>query len=83
MTDTGEQGFAHQDPAQRAGVGGGAVPDDQSEGQAETSMLSTDEGATEAANSADSANSANSANSAGMATGGPTGPAAQAPKTTG
>jgi hypothetical protein len=77
MTDTGEQGFAHQDPAQRAGVGGGAVPDDQSEGQAETSMLGTDEGATEAADSADSADSA------GMSTGGPTGPAAQAPKTTG
>ena len=74
MTDTGEQGFAHQDPAQRAGVGGGAVPDDQSEGQAETSMLGTDEGATEAADSADSADSA---------TGGPTGPAAQAPKTAG
>ncbi len=77
MTDTGEQGFAHQDPAQRAGVGGGAVPDDQSEGQAETSMLGTDEGATEAAGSA------GSADSAGMSTGGPTGPAAQAPKTTG
>ncbi len=77
MTDTGEQGFAHQDPAQRAGVGGGAVPDDQSEGQAETSMLGTDEGATEAADSA------GSADSAGMSTGGPTGPAAQAPKTTG
>ncbi len=71
MTDTGEQGFAHQDPAQRAGVGGGAVPDDQSEGQAEVSMLPTDEGATD------------SSEDAARATGGPTGPSAQAPKTSG
>ena len=35
MSDTGEQGVKPQDPAQRAGVGGGIVPDDQSEGCAQ------------------------------------------------
>ena len=32
MSDTGEQGVKPQDPADQAGVGGGVVPDDQSEG---------------------------------------------------
>jgi hypothetical protein len=33
MSDTGEQGMNPKDPAQRAGIGGGVVPDDQTEGQ--------------------------------------------------
>jgi hypothetical protein len=35
MSDTGEQGTEPQDPADSAGVGGGIVPDDQSEGWAQ------------------------------------------------
>jgi hypothetical protein len=35
MSDTGEQGTEPQDPADRAGVGGGIVPDDQNEGSAQ------------------------------------------------
>lgn len=33
MTDTGEQGLKPKDPADSAGVGGGVVPDDQTDGQ--------------------------------------------------
>lgn len=32
MSDTGEQGLTPHDPADNAGIGGGVVPDDQSEG---------------------------------------------------
>jgi hypothetical protein len=35
MSDTGEQGMNPKDPAQRAGIGGGIVPDDNTEGQDE------------------------------------------------
>lgn len=32
MSETGEQGLAPQDPADSAGIGGGIVPDDQTDG---------------------------------------------------
>lgn len=76
MSDTGEQGFAHQDPAQRAGVGGGAVPDDQSEGQVATSDGPTDQGATDARATDSDADE-------GASTGGAHGPSATSPKTSG
>jgi hypothetical protein len=50
MSDTGEQGMNPTDPAQRAGVGGGVVPDDNTEGQeqaAEAAEHSKDEESTE------------------------------------
>ncbi len=33
MSETGEQGMNPKDPAQRAGIGGGVVPDDKTEGE--------------------------------------------------
>lgn len=79
MSDTAEQGFAHPDPAQRANVGSGVVPDDLSEGEAEQSVLQT--GHSEAADAARP--DAAGGGTAGSATGGPTGPAAESPKTSG
>jgi hypothetical protein len=39
MSDTGEQGMNPKDPAQRAGIGGGVVPDDKTEGEEEAAEL--------------------------------------------
>ncbi len=39
MTDTGEQGLAPDDPKDRAGVGGGIVPDDQVDGYEQAAEL--------------------------------------------
>ena len=39
MSDTGEQGMTPQDPAQRAGVGGGIIPDDKGEGYEQATEL--------------------------------------------
>ncbi len=39
MSDTGEQGVTPEDPAHRAGVGGGLVPDDLGEGRAQAEEL--------------------------------------------
>ena len=39
MSDTGEQGMTPQDPAERAGVGGGIIPDDQGEGDEQATVL--------------------------------------------
>ena len=49
MSDTGEQGMNPKDPAQRAGIGGGVIPDDKTEGEeqaAETAEHSKDEEST-------------------------------------
>lgn len=43
MSDTGEQGVQKQDPADKAGVGGGLVPDDQSEGYAQAAEAVQDD----------------------------------------
>ncbi len=43
MSDTGEQGVKPQDPAERAGVGAGLVPDDQAEGYAQAAELAEQE----------------------------------------
>jgi hypothetical protein len=42
MTDTGEQGVKPQDPADKAGIGGGVVPDDQAEGYEQAKALAQD-----------------------------------------
>jgi hypothetical protein len=39
MSDTGEQGMKPQDPADKAGIGGGIVPDDQAEGYEQAARL--------------------------------------------
>ena len=39
VSDTGEQGMAPQDPAARAGIGGGVVPDDLTDGYAQAEEL--------------------------------------------
>ena len=39
MSDTGEQGMTPQDPAERAGVGGGIIPDDQGEGYEQAAQV--------------------------------------------
>jgi hypothetical protein len=39
MSDTAEQGVQPQDPADKAGVGGGIVPDDQAEGYEQAAEL--------------------------------------------
>jgi hypothetical protein len=39
MSDTGEQGVKPQDPADKAGIGGGIVPDDQAEGYEQAAEL--------------------------------------------
>ena len=38
MSDTGEQGMTPQDPADRAGVGSGIIPDDKGEGYEQAAL---------------------------------------------
>lgn len=45
MSDTGEQGLLPQDPADKAGVGGGIVPDDQVDGCEQLAELADREAA--------------------------------------
>ena len=42
MSETGEQGVKPQDPADKAGIGGGIVPDDQAEGYEQAARIAQD-----------------------------------------
>jgi hypothetical protein len=44
MSDTGEQGMTPQDPAGRAGVGSGIIPDDKGEGYEQAALVSRRKG---------------------------------------
>jgi hypothetical protein len=39
VSESAEQGITPQDPAEKAGIGGGIVPDDQGEGWAQVEEL--------------------------------------------